>query len=129
MPHRKGGWRALLPGAPLGAAGFEILKVAASFVVPRVVASSSELYGPVGVVFAVLGWLLLFGRLVVYAAVVEVICWERRHGTVQLTIEAPARPGVAPVSATRAGEQRFSPNGVGKTGAIKAWRSGRTARR
>lgn len=107
LPNRQVGWRALLPGALVGAIGFEILKVAASFVVPRVVASSSELYGPVGVVFAVLAWLLLFGRLVVYAAVVEVVLWEERHGTVTLTIEAPARPGVAPVSATRAGAQRF----------------------
>jgi membrane protein len=107
LPNRQVGWRALLPGALVGAMGFEILKVAASFVVPRVVASSSELYGPVGVVFAVLAWLLLFGRLVVYAAVVEVVLWEERHGTVTLRIEAPARPGVAPMSATRAGEQRF----------------------
>jgi membrane protein len=107
LPNRQVGWRALLPGALVGALGFEILKVAASFVVPRVVASSSELYGPVGVVFAVLAWLLVFGRLVVYAAVVEVVVWEERHGTVKLTIEAPARPGVAPLSATRAGEQRF----------------------
>jgi membrane protein len=128
LPNRRVGWRALLPGALIGALGFEILKVAASFVVPRVVASSSELYGPVGVVFAVLGWLLVFGRLVVYAAVVEVVMWEQRHGTVQLMIEAPARPGVEPVGATRAGEQRFSPNGAGKR-TLKAWRSGRTVRR
>lgn len=128
LPNRHVGWRPLLPGALGGAVGFEILKVVASFVVPRVVASSSELYGPVGVVFAVLAWLLLFGRLVVYAAVVEVVCWEQRHGTVQLTIEAPARPGVAPVGATRAGEQRFSPNGAAKR-PLTAWRPGRTARR
>jgi uncharacterized BrkB/YihY/UPF0761 family membrane protein len=102
--------------------------VVASVVVPRVVASSSDLYGPVGVVFAVLGWLLLFGRLVVYAAVLEVVLWEKRHGTVQLTLEVPARPGVAPVSATRAGEQRFSPNGA-KTGLLSARRSGRSERR
>jgi membrane protein len=128
LPNRRVGWRPLLPGALLGAIGFEVLKVLASFVVPRVVASSSELYGPVGVVFAVLAWLLLFGRLVVYAAVVEVVLWEQRHGTVQLTIEAPARPGVAPVSATRAGEQRYSPNGAG-TRSIRAWRSDRSANR
>ncbi|MCA1841745.1 MAG: YihY/virulence factor BrkB family protein [Actinobacteria bacterium] len=129
LPNRRVGWRALLPGALLGAVGFEILKVLASFVVPRIVASSSDLYGPVGVVFAVLGWLLVFGRLVVYAAVIEVVVWEERHGTVQLTIEAPARPGVAPVSATRAGEQRFSTNGSGTRTPLKAWRSTRTGRR
>jgi membrane protein len=130
LPNRQVGWRALLPGALLGAAGFELLKVVASFIVPRVVASSSDLYGPVGVVFAVLGWLLLFGRLVVYGAVVEVVLWEKQHGTVQLTLEAPARPGVAPVSATRAGEQRFSPNGAkAKSGLLSGRRSGRSERR
>jgi membrane protein len=144
LPNRRVGWRPLLPGALLGAVGFEVLKVVASFVVPRVVARSSDLYGPVGVVFALLGWLLLFGRLVVYAAVVEVVAWERRHGTVQLTIEAPARPGVAPVGATRAGEQRFDPSspglslgsfirrdGAGQADAdgVSGRRSGRTARR
>jgi membrane protein len=129
LPNRRVGWRALLPAALLGAVGFEILKVLASFVVPRIVASSSDLYGPVGVVFAVLGWLLVFGRLVVYAAVTEVVVWEDRHGTVQLTIEAPARPGVAPVSATRAGEQRFPTNGSGTRTPLRVWRSARTGRR
>ena len=108
LPNRRVGWRPLLPGAIVGAAGFEILKLLASFVVPRFVASSSDLYGPVGVVFAVLAWLLLFGRLVVYSAVVEVVLWEQAHGTVRLSIEAPARPGVEPVGATRSGQQRFS---------------------
>jgi membrane protein len=127
LPNRRVGWRALIPGALLGAVGFEILKVLASFVVPRIVASSSDLYGPVGVVFAVLAWLLLFGRLVVYAAVMEVVVWERRHGTIQLTIEAPARPGVDAVSATRAGEQRFAPNGA-RTGLLSGRRSSRSMR-
>ena len=127
LPNRKVGWRPLLPGAVVGAAGFEILKV------------------------AVLGWLLLFGRLVVYSAVVEVVLWEERHGTVQLTIEAPARPGVEPLGATRAGQQRFAgssarpvPGGSGVSpgkgwsirrdgaegpAAVSGRRSGRTARR
>jgi len=128
LPNRKVGWRPLLPGALVGAVGFEILKVAASVVVPRIVERSSDLYGPVGVVFALLAWLLLFGRLVVYSAVVEVVIWEKRHGTVELTIEAPARPGVSPVSASRAGEQRYSPNGV-KPGLLSGLRSSRSGRR
>ena len=129
LPNRQVGWRALLPGALAGAVGFEILKMAASVVVPRIVERSSDLYGPVGVVFAVLAWLLLFGRLVVYSAVVEVVLWEQRHGTVELTIEVPARPGVVPVSASRAGEQRFSPNGAKKSGLLSGLRSGRSERR
>jgi membrane protein len=143
LPNRLVGWRPLLPGAVVGAAGFEILKIAASFVVPRFVASSSDLYGPIGVVFAALAWLLLFGRLVVYSAVVEVVLWEERHGTEQLAIEVPARPGVEAVGATRAGLQRFpepagrglpftrrpgAANGDGN-GGISDRRSARTKRR
>jgi len=138
LPNRRIGWRALVPGAVVGAAGFEILKLLASFVVPRFVASSSDLYGPVGVVFAVLGWLLLFGRLVVYSAVTEVVLWEGRHGTVKLMIDAPALQGIEPLSATRAGEQRFDRSTDGpalpftrRDGAgngVSGRRSGRTAR-
>jgi membrane protein len=108
LPNRRVGWRPLLPGAVVGALGFEALKVGASFLVPRFVASSSDLYGPVGVVFALLGWLLLFGRLVVYSAMLEVVLWEDRHGTVRLAIDVPARPGIEPVGATRAGQQTFA---------------------
>jgi uncharacterized BrkB/YihY/UPF0761 family membrane protein len=48
-----------------------VLKVLGAYVVPRYVASSSELYGALGAVFALLLWLLVFGRLVVYIAVIE----------------------------------------------------------
>ena len=43
------GWRAHLPGAILAAAGFELLKVLGTVVLPRTVASSSALYGTLGV--------------------------------------------------------------------------------
>ena len=141
LPNRRVGWRPLLPGAVLGAAGFELLKIGASVVVPRFVTSSSDLYGPVGVVFALLAWLLLFGRLVVYSAVLEVMLWEERHGTVELAIEAPARPGFEPLGATRAGQQRFPTapdgpplpfirrDGAGAGEGVSGRRSGRTGRR
>lgn len=106
LPNRDVGWRALLPAALFGAVGFEILKILGSYWVPRVVTSSSALYGSVGVVFAVLAWLLFLGRLVAYTAMVEVVLWEDRHGTTEAVIEVPARPGVVPMGATRAGEQR-----------------------
>ena len=96
LPNRDVGWRALLPGAIVGAAGFEILKVVGSLWVPRAVASSSALYGSFGVVIAILAWLLVFGRLVALTAVIEVVLWEQRHGTVQVALEVPARPGRGP---------------------------------
>jgi membrane protein len=105
LPNRDVGWKALVPGAVVGAVGFEVLKLAGGIWVPRVVASSSALYGAIGVVFAVLAWLLLFGRLVVYSSVVTVVRWEEDHGTVTAQIELPRLPGEVPTHATRAGEE------------------------
>ena len=97
-------WKAHLPGAILGAIGFEILKIVGGVYVPRLVGSSSALYGSLGVVFALLAWLALFGRLVVYAACQNVVRWEDRHGTVEVPVEVPNVPAETdPVGATRAG--------------------------
>jgi membrane protein len=101
-------WKSLLPGAVVAAIGLEILKAIGAFYVPRAVASASAVYGTLGVVFAVLAWLLFFGRLVVYAAVVNVIQWEEHHGTVTLEMEVPKVAGetTEPVDVTRAGETK-----------------------
>jgi membrane protein len=104
LGNREVGWRALLPGAVLGAVGFEILKAVGGIYVPRAVASSSALYGSIGIVFAVLAWLLFFGRLVVYASVLNVVRWEEDHGTVTVEIELPNLPDQVPTTATRAGD-------------------------
>jgi membrane protein len=97
------GWRVHLPGAVLVAVGFEILKVVGSIMVPRAVASSSALYGSLGVVFAVLAWLLVYGRLIVYGAVVNVVRYERSAGTVTVEIEVPRIEGEVPLTTTRGG--------------------------
>jgi membrane protein len=104
LQNRAVGWKGLLPGAITGAIGLEVLKAAGAIWVPRAVASSSALYGSIGTVFAVLAWLLFFGRLVVYASVVNVVRWEEDHGTVTAEIELPRLPGAVPVTATRSGE-------------------------
>lgn len=96
LPNRNLPWRALMPGAIVGAIGMEVLKVVGGIYVPRAVANSSALYGSLGVVFAVLAWLLFFGRLSIYAAVVNVVRWERRVGTIQVAIEVPAGDDVRP---------------------------------
>jgi membrane protein len=97
------GWRAHLPGAVLVALGFEVLKTVGAVYVPRAVASSSALYGSLGVVFAVLAWLLLYGRLIVYGAVVNVLRWEDQAGTVTVDLEVPRVAGEVPLTATRGG--------------------------
>ena len=93
LPNRTATLRMVLPGAILGAVGLEVLKVVGAFYVPRLVASSSQLYGSIGIVFAILAWLLLFSRLIVYSATLNVVLHERRSGTITATVEVPA--GVA----------------------------------
>ena len=90
LPNRKASLRMILPGAIFGAVGLELLKVVGAFYVPRLVASSSQLYGSIGIVFAILAWLLLFSRLLVYSATLNVVLHERRSGTVKATVEVPA---------------------------------------
>jgi membrane protein len=98
LPNTKLPWRRLLPGALLGAIGLEVLKFAGAYYVPKAVASSSQLYGSLGIVFAVLAWMLLFGRLVVYSAVLNVVRYEEHEGTIRAIVEAPPLPDVRPVA-------------------------------
>jgi membrane protein len=71
LPNVTRPWRQLIPGALVGAIGLEVLKIVGAYYVPRAVASSSELFGSLGVVFAILAWMYLCCRLVLYAAVVN----------------------------------------------------------
>jgi membrane protein len=103
LPNRDIGWRPLLPGAILGGIGFEVLKILGGIYLPRAVASSSALYGSIGVVFAILAWLFFFGRLIVYSTILNVVVWERSHGTVTIALDVPALPGREENEATRAG--------------------------
>lgn len=112
LPNRKVAWRHLVPGAIVGAVGLEVLKWVGAFWVPKAVASSSALYGSLGVVFAVLAWLAIFGRLVVYSAVTNVVAYERRVGWTRGVVALPAladvegsdvAAGAAPLIADRSG--------------------------
>jgi membrane protein len=92
LPNRRVPLLRLLPAAVVGGLALEVLKVVGTLVVPRLVANSSQLYGTLGVVFAILVWLLIMGRIVVFVAVIEVVGFESTHGTRQLMIEVPAIP-------------------------------------
>ena len=93
LPNRRVPVRALVPAAVLGGVALEVLKVLGAYVVSHLVARSSEIYGTIGVVFALLAWLLVFGRLVVYTAIIEARLWERTHGDQRVELEVPALPG------------------------------------
>jgi membrane protein len=96
-------WRQLLPGAVLAGLGFEILKLVATVYVPHLVSRASALYGPLGIVFAVLAWLSILARLIVYSSALNAVLYERRRGTVVLEIKAPRLPGPTPSEADRGG--------------------------
>lgn len=96
-------WRDQLPGAVVAAAGFEVLKIAGTVWVPQLVARSSALYGSIGVVFAVLAWLALFAKLLVYASTLNAVRYEATHGTLHVPVRGPILPGRTPVAATRGG--------------------------
>jgi membrane protein len=66
-------WRTLLPGSIVGAVGLEALKITGGYVVPLMVEKSSALYGTIGVVFALIAWLWVLGRLVVVVTIVETL--------------------------------------------------------
>ena len=95
LPNTRVPWKAVLPGALFAAIGLEILKVVGALLVPRMVANSSQLYGTLGVVFALLAWLFFFGRLIIYSAVVNVVLWEKEEGTVTVVTEVPVQPGAS----------------------------------
>ena len=95
--------RDLVPGAIVAAVGFEVLALVGSVFVPQMVARSSALYGSLGIVFAILAWLALFARLLVYASTLNAVLYEARVGTVQVPIHVPKLPGTAPIGATRGG--------------------------
>jgi membrane protein len=96
-------WRVHLPGALLTGVGLTVLKLAGGLYVPQLVSTSSSLYGSIGVVFALLAWLALGARLLVYAAVYNVVRYERDHGTVTVDLEVPHIEGEVPLEATRGG--------------------------
>ncbi len=77
LDERRPAPRTLVPGVVLAAVGFEILKAVGAIAVPRLVAQSSATYGTIGTVFALLAWLLIFSRLVVYSVVLNAVYPDR----------------------------------------------------
>ena len=77
LPNRRITWRAMLPAVLVGAVTLEVLKFVGGVWVPRLIANSSELWGTIGAVFALIAWILIFGRVVAYVAIIEVLEAER----------------------------------------------------
>jgi membrane protein len=96
------GWRSLLPGAIAAGVGFEILNIVSGLIVPQLI-QGSALYGSLGAVFAIIAWLFLFGRIVVYSSVLNVVLFERNLGTVTVETRVPRFPHHVALEANRGG--------------------------
>jgi membrane protein len=110
-------WTDHLPGALLGAVGLEVLKLVGTVYVPRAVSSASALYGSLGIVFAILAWLAIGARLIVYASAFNVVRHEQAHGTVTVEIKVPRIQGEVPLAADRGGAVTEAATGGASTDA------------
>jgi hypothetical protein len=84
-------WTAFLPGAILIGAGLEALHVFTVYFLADRLASSSQLYGGLGLAATLLFYLFLIGRGVVWAAELNAVVWEVREA--RRTAAASAEPG------------------------------------
>lgn len=95
--------RDLLLGAVVAAIGFEVLKLVGTVYVPRLVARSSSLYGPLGIVFALLAWLMILARLIVYMSTLNAVRFEETTGRRTVAVYVPDLPGTEILAANRGG--------------------------
>lgn len=104
LPNVKVSWRAVVPGAIVGTVGLELIKYLASAGAGAIGGASNGAYGAVGAVLGILAALFIFGRLVVYSAVTNVVLYEAKHGTVKASIEMPTPAPVGAAGVARAGQ-------------------------
>ena len=77
LPHSDATLIQLVPGAAVVAVGFEALHIFTIIFVGPKLASSTELYGAIGIVGTILLWLYFLGRLVIGAATLNASLHER----------------------------------------------------
>jgi uncharacterized BrkB/YihY/UPF0761 family membrane protein len=98
LPHRDAGWKDLVPGAVLVAAGFQVLHVLTLWLALPKLESSQSTYGPLGVVATILFWGYLIGRLIVSAAILNASLYDERQ-----TFTPEERPQEEPAGETPVG--------------------------
>lgn len=108
LPDRRSHWTDLVPGAVLFGVGLALMHLVSRVYLPARFEHSSALYGSLGIAAAILVWLLLFGQLVVWSAVVNAVWFDfrtaRSSGEITGTsAEAGSRGGAS------AAEARWEP--------------------
>ena len=95
--------RAHFPGALIGGIGFAAFQLLGARLTP-LLTKSSEIYATLGGVFGLLTLLTLFGWLLVLSNVVNVVRWEKGHGTSQVVATVPALPKAVWAQVERGGQ-------------------------
>ena len=78
LPDRRSDWTDLVPGALLFGAGLAVMHLVSRVYLPARFEHSSALYGSLGIAAVILVWLLVFGQLVVWSAVVNAVWFDFR---------------------------------------------------
>jgi membrane protein len=73
------GWRLLLPGAIVMGVGLVLLRVAAGLYLSTTITQHYAQYGPLGIVFVMLSWLIAFSVVMLGGALFGVVVYEWRQ--------------------------------------------------
>jgi membrane protein len=99
LPDRRSDWTDLIPGALLFGVGLALMHLASRLYLPARFEHSSALYGSLGIAAAMLVWLLLFGQLVVWSAIVNSVWHDfrsaREGGAISLSTATTGAGGGA----------------------------------
>lgn len=79
LPSKQVPWTAYIPGAALMAVGYFAMHLFAVYFLADKIASASNLYGALGLASALLVYLFMIGRIVVWAAELNAVSWEVRE--------------------------------------------------
>jgi YihY family inner membrane protein len=109
-------WRDLRTGAAIAAVCWQVLQVAAGYVISHQLHRASELYGTFGIVLGLMAWLFLQAEVTLFAAEVDVVLarrlWPRSMLPATMTepaeAESAVRPAAGPATAAAASTEAAS---------------------
>lgn len=85
-------WRDLLPSAVITAVCYLGMRVVFSFTASDTVTSNTAEYGPIGVVFFLMSWLIALGVVIILGAVTGIV-WRERGLSLRAALGRRPRPG------------------------------------
>lgn len=97
LPRGSDSWLALVPGSVLLGLAVAGMQAFSQWYLAARISSASAIYGFAGAVAALLAWLFIAGRLLLGAAELNAVLWERDHGPLRFLARlARLRPTDAP---------------------------------